>query len=461
MPSPTTAATGSPGRSPATSRNRTLNWIAKSTAIPTNRIANATEIRFSGLLVTVANPVVSNSPATSVTRIGTISRHVRTANASHTITSAVLPSSPATAPCATVANSSSVNATDPVIRTRACPVRTNSCRPIAARIASVAAAPGANAPKSSFGCASTNRNGPPSSDAGPDSSFCQLNGRGVPVIADRSAASNPSSAGPNAVRSACPRSTPMPTSDNAANNPRALGSAANCPRNGCASIVWSSSFCSTSGSRNSSPALSKNGDASGRRDDRNSGSFSIAASSPAAVASAASGLSPSMTATSRSSNCGNSFLSSDSRCFHGRLEANSVSTSVVTASRVAASHTHPRTSPNATSSTIQGRLAANSTVRTIGVMRVPIADRRRHGNPAPPIDTQPVPCHTVRNQEQGIVMRLATLAFAALAFLPAGRASAQDRLPTIPPPNTPTPRNRPPPTSSPPARSRSSAPSSP
>ena len=129
-----------------TSRNRTQNWMAKSTAIPTNRMANATEIRLSGLLVSVAKPVVSSSPNTRVSTMGTISRQDRTASASHTTTSTRLATSPKTAPWATVANSSSASATDPVTRTRACFVATNSSRAAAARSASVAAAPGCNAP---------------------------------------------------------------------------------------------------------------------------------------------------------------------------------------------------------------------------------------------------------------------------------------------------------------------------
>jgi len=54
----------------------------------------------------------------------------------------MLPIRPVTAPSATEANSSSANATLPVIRTRASPGLTNSSRAAAARIAWVAAPPG-------------------------------------------------------------------------------------------------------------------------------------------------------------------------------------------------------------------------------------------------------------------------------------------------------------------------------
>ena len=48
-------------------------------------------------------------------RIGTISRQLRTASNSQSVISTTLPMSPATAPCATVANCASASATGPVI----------------------------------------------------------------------------------------------------------------------------------------------------------------------------------------------------------------------------------------------------------------------------------------------------------------------------------------------------------
>ncbi len=119
--------------------------MEKSTAMPTNSTANAMEIRFSVPTASAANPVVSSSPRTSVSRIGTISRQERTARNSQIVMSTRLPTSPATAPCATVANSSSARGTLPVIRTCARPDATNSSFAAAARRASVAAPPGSSA----------------------------------------------------------------------------------------------------------------------------------------------------------------------------------------------------------------------------------------------------------------------------------------------------------------------------
>ena len=119
--------------------------MAKSTAIPTNSTANATDTRFSVPTATAANPVVSSRPSTSVPSTGKISRQDRMARNSHSAISAKLPANPATAPCATIANSSSASATLPVIRTRACPPATNSSLAAIARSASVAAPPGCNA----------------------------------------------------------------------------------------------------------------------------------------------------------------------------------------------------------------------------------------------------------------------------------------------------------------------------
>ena len=216
---------GTSAASRCASRRRTQNWIAKSTAMPTNRIANATEIKFNGVTVTAANSVVSSRPSSSVSTIGTTSRQVRTASTSHSTTSTRLPNNPATAPWATVANSSSASATEPVSRTRAWPAITNSCRAASARSAAVAAAPGSNAPKSCRGCASTKRYGPPSSAAGPASRRCHDSGRGAPAAAAASASWKPRSGPANAARS-CPCSTPRPSNESAANSPRADGSAA-------------------------------------------------------------------------------------------------------------------------------------------------------------------------------------------------------------------------------------------
>ena len=100
--------------------------MAKSTAIPTNRMPKPTDTRFSVPTAAAANSSVSIRPSTRVSRIGTISRQVCTARNSHSVISTTLPIRPTTAPCATVANSSSASATWPVMRTRAAPDLTNS-----------------------------------------------------------------------------------------------------------------------------------------------------------------------------------------------------------------------------------------------------------------------------------------------------------------------------------------------
>ena len=103
------------------SRKRTVNCMAKSTAMPTNRMAKATEIRFSVPTAAAANPVVSTRPSSSVMAIGTTRRQEPTAANSQTTTRTKLPPNPTAAPCATEENSSSSSATEPVMRTRADP----------------------------------------------------------------------------------------------------------------------------------------------------------------------------------------------------------------------------------------------------------------------------------------------------------------------------------------------------
>jgi hypothetical protein len=114
--------------------------------MPTNNTAKAIETRFSVPTASAAKPTVSASPSSSVARIGTISRHERTARNSHSAISSVLPIAAAAMPCATVANSSSDRATEPVTRTCAVPACTAGSRAMAARSARVAAPPGCSAP---------------------------------------------------------------------------------------------------------------------------------------------------------------------------------------------------------------------------------------------------------------------------------------------------------------------------
>ncbi len=109
-------------------------------------MAKATEIRFSVPTASAAKPVVSSRPSSSVSAIGTVSRHERTAANSQTQTSRKLPPRPIAAPWATEENSSSSSATEPVTRTRACPSRTKSRLAAARRSATVAKPPGCNEP---------------------------------------------------------------------------------------------------------------------------------------------------------------------------------------------------------------------------------------------------------------------------------------------------------------------------
>ena len=116
--------------------------MAKSTAIPTNNTPNPTDTRLSVPTEAAANSTVSISPSTRVSRIGTISRHDRTARNSHNVISTMLPISPWAAPWATVENSSSAAATWPVIfDTRGAGLH-DSRSAITARMAAVAAPPG-------------------------------------------------------------------------------------------------------------------------------------------------------------------------------------------------------------------------------------------------------------------------------------------------------------------------------
>ncbi len=81
--------------------------MAKSTARPMNRIAKATEIRFSTPMHTAAKLMVNESPSSRVARIGRISRQVRSARESQRAMSSTLMMPPVTRPCVSEANCSS------------------------------------------------------------------------------------------------------------------------------------------------------------------------------------------------------------------------------------------------------------------------------------------------------------------------------------------------------------------
>ena len=216
-------------------------------------MVKATEIRLSVPTAAAAKATVSARPSHSVSSIGTISRHDRTASTSHSVISTRLAMVPIAMPRATVPNSSSVSATLPVMRTRALPSRTSGSCAIAARMACVAASPGAKEAKLSFTFASTNRYRPALAPRSPVSNSCHDKGCGCPEAAVASDFSKPRIGPANAARSASLRWTPVASRSRAANSPRALGSATSWPRKGCASMMRLSRSSSSLLSRNISP----------------------------------------------------------------------------------------------------------------------------------------------------------------------------------------------------------------
>ena len=78
------SATGSAWKYTRAWRKRTTNWMEKSTAMPVNSTAKATETRLSVPTASAANPVVVSSPSSKVSTIGTTSRQLFTARNSST-----------------------------------------------------------------------------------------------------------------------------------------------------------------------------------------------------------------------------------------------------------------------------------------------------------------------------------------------------------------------------------------
>jgi hypothetical protein len=95
-----------------------VNWIAKSTAMPTNITAKATEIGFRVRTVAAAKAPVAASPVPRVARITHTMRFDRTAMNNRRTTAMIDNGVEISTPLATVMKLSSVNATDPVSRTR-------------------------------------------------------------------------------------------------------------------------------------------------------------------------------------------------------------------------------------------------------------------------------------------------------------------------------------------------------
>src|SRR6185437_8629546 len=114
-------------------------------------------------------------------------------------------------------------------------------------------------------------------------------------------------------RSASPRFTPSSASDSVSARPRRLGSAAMLPMKGCALIMESARFCTSSTGSSMSPFLSKNGPPSGRLTLVKSLDVLSFAVSVAVAVSACSGVDPLTTTAIRSEFWGNSLSNLISR----------------------------------------------------------------------------------------------------------------------------------------------------
>ena len=120
-PTPWPAATRASvrvGCSRRSARQRTLNWMPKSTPSPTNSGMKATEIRLNRPTAASPSAAVMVSPTTVVSRMATIIRTDLTAN--HSMSSMETSIVPVISPtcCFSDENCSSFNGTEPVSRTR-------------------------------------------------------------------------------------------------------------------------------------------------------------------------------------------------------------------------------------------------------------------------------------------------------------------------------------------------------
>ena len=264
--------------------------------------------------------MVMASPTNSVTRMQAMILKERTASHSVASTASIIAPPISQARSASVANSSSDSGTGPVRRTRT-PLSWLKCSSAAAaRIASVALAPGSSAPKSSLGCTSMKRRSSRGSAGLPLTSVRQEK-NGLPPPATFSSVS------PNAVTGramsaslACPCETPSRAVCRLVMMPRSEGSDAIGPRNGAAAIICSVLVLTSARERNSKPLRLKKSPPSGRRTTENSlvwpASFAV---SDAAPDSASSGVAPSITTRIRLTCCGNRESKWISRCRQSTL----------------------------------------------------------------------------------------------------------------------------------------------
>ena len=140
------------------------------------------------------------------------------------------------APSATVANSSSESATDPVRRTFTPFSGVSPSLDAASRITAVALRPGCRSSKSRTGWMFTNRRRSEGSGARPVISLRQEKAGIFPCARSSSASASAVSAGLRSSSFAFPRRTPSSDCDSVRNTPRSVGSAASVPRKGCAEM---------------------------------------------------------------------------------------------------------------------------------------------------------------------------------------------------------------------------------
>ena len=230
------------------------------------------------------------------------------------------------APSATVANSSSASATDPVRRTLTPLSAVKLSLEIASRIEVVALPPGSRASKSRTGWMSTKRRSSEGFGARPVISL-RHEKAGLSPFARRSRASAmATTAGLRSSSSAFPRRTPSIDCDKVRRTPRSVGSAASVPRKGWALISSAVSRRTSSTERKRTPLRAKNSPPSGRlmlRITSERGERSLTSAS--AASSAASGVVASTTAMIWLVDWGNALSSMISCWRHGsELERSSL-----------------------------------------------------------------------------------------------------------------------------------------
>ena len=128
------------------SRYRTLNWMPKSTPMPMNRTANATEIRFSAPTSMKPSAAVAIRPTTVLVNTATMSRPDFSASHSRNSTAATVIAPFTANPSLTVPNSWSFSGIGPVSLTVTPVSGLRGRSATACSISSVAAPPGSSLP---------------------------------------------------------------------------------------------------------------------------------------------------------------------------------------------------------------------------------------------------------------------------------------------------------------------------